>query len=175
MFNLLTLAERQSLRIFSGELPKTMRKPWLSAKFPHQEIRWNYGIFRSAGVHYKDIHILKNCSFSAGGLFKYVWFFNEDRALKALRKKYPYLEFFWSVFSCIRIEYGEILHCIQAKCWKIRTRKTANTETFHAVRVNDCWRENQKIFWSFVLITKEKFQGHIQGFCKHLRWNVLQL
>ena len=31
----------------SGELPETMRKLYLSTKFPHQEIRWNYGILRS--------------------------------------------------------------------------------------------------------------------------------
>ena len=29
------------------ESPKTMRKLCLSTKFPHQEIRWNYGILRS--------------------------------------------------------------------------------------------------------------------------------
>ena len=27
----------------------------------------------------------------------------------SLREKYPYLELFWSAFSCIRIEHGEIL------------------------------------------------------------------
>ena len=27
----------------------------------------------------------------------------------ALRKKYLFSEFFWSVFSCIRTEYGNIL------------------------------------------------------------------
>ena len=31
----------------SGDSPETMQKLCLSAKFPHQEIRWNYGIFRS--------------------------------------------------------------------------------------------------------------------------------
>ena len=30
----------------SGESPKTMKKLCHSAKFPHQEIRWNYGILR---------------------------------------------------------------------------------------------------------------------------------
>ena len=30
-----------------GESPETMRKLCLSTKFPHQEIRWNYGILRS--------------------------------------------------------------------------------------------------------------------------------
>ena len=28
----------------------------------------------------------------------------------ALRKKCPYSELFWNVFSCIRTEYGNILH-----------------------------------------------------------------
>ena len=35
-----------------GELPETMRKLYLSTKFPHQEITWNYGIFRS-GIIWK--------------------------------------------------------------------------------------------------------------------------
>ena len=39
--------ERHSFRTVSGESPETMRKLCLS-KFPHQEIRWNYDIFRSA-------------------------------------------------------------------------------------------------------------------------------
>ena len=26
----------------------------------------------------------------------------------SLRKKYPYLEFFWSIFSCIRTKYGKV-------------------------------------------------------------------
>ena len=42
---------------------------------------------------------------------------------KALRKKCPWLELFWSVFSRIRTEYG-----------KIWTKITPNTETFHAVK-----------------------------------------
>ena len=49
-----------------------------------------------------------------------------------LREKYPYSEFFWSLFSRIRTEYGEILR-IQSKYWKIQTRKTPNTNTFLAV------------------------------------------
>ena len=38
---------RHSFRIVSCESPKTMRKLYLSIKFPHREIRSNYGIFRS--------------------------------------------------------------------------------------------------------------------------------
>ena len=38
--------ERHSFHIVSGESPETTRKLCLSTKFPYQEIRWNYGIFR---------------------------------------------------------------------------------------------------------------------------------
>ena len=50
----------------------------------------------------------------------------------SLCKKCPYSELFWSAFSRIRTEYGEILR-IQSECGKIRTRITPNTDTFHAV------------------------------------------
>ena len=49
----------------------------------------------------------------------------------SLRKKGPYSWVFWSVFSEIRTEYGEILR--MAECWKIWTRKSPNTGTFYAV------------------------------------------
>ena len=41
-----------------------------------------------------------------------------------LREKCPCSEFYWSVFSRIRI---------QCECWKIQTRKTSNAEIFQAV------------------------------------------
>ena len=43
--------ERHSFRMLLGESPETMRKLCLSTKFPHQEIRWNYGILRSVWYH----------------------------------------------------------------------------------------------------------------------------
>ena len=46
-FLLWTFCERHSFPRVSGDSPKTLRKLCLSAKFPHQEIRWNYGILRS--------------------------------------------------------------------------------------------------------------------------------
>ena len=54
---------------------------------------------------------------------------------RPLRKKSPYSEFLWSVFSRMRAEYGEILVSlrIQPGCGKIRTIKTPNTDTFYAV------------------------------------------
>ena len=63
----------------------------------------------------------------------------------ALREKRLYLQFFWSVFFRIWTEYGERLICIfphldwipisfrlQPECGKMRTRKTPNTDFFHA-------------------------------------------
>ena len=41
--------ERHSLPIVLCDSPETMRKLRLSTKLPHQEIRWNYGIFCSVG------------------------------------------------------------------------------------------------------------------------------
>ena len=55
--------------------------------------------------------------------------------LYTLRKKCPYSKLFWSVFSRIRTEYGEILRIssYSVRMRKIRTRITPNTNTFHAV------------------------------------------
>ena len=55
-----------------------------------------------------------------------------------MRKKRPYLEFFWSVFLYIWVEYAEIRSIslrIQFECLETRTRETPNTETFHAVHL----------------------------------------
>ena len=57
------------------------------------------------------------------------WVWNESGKvvrLWLLRKKSPYSELFWSVFSHIRTDYGEIKS-------RIRTRITPSTDTFHAV------------------------------------------
>ena len=54
----------------------------------------------------------------------------------SLRKNCPYSEIFWSVFSRIRPEYGDLLRIdllIQSECGKIWTGKSPNTDTFHAV------------------------------------------
>ena len=51
-----------------------------------------------------------------------IHFLNRIINKDALRKKCPHSEFFWTVFFCIRTEYGEI-----------RTKKTPNTDTFYAV------------------------------------------
>ena len=48
----------------------------------------------------------------------------------SLRKKSPYSELFWSIFSRIRAEYGAPY---LVWMWEIRTRITPNTDSFHAV------------------------------------------
>ena len=54
----------------------------------------------------------------------------------ALNKNCSYLEFFWSVFSRVRTEYEEIrISSYLSECGKIRTRKTLNKDTFHAVLI----------------------------------------
>ena len=55
----------------------------------------------------------------------------------SLRERCPYSEFFWFVSSHIWTgteRYGVSLR-IHSECGKIRTRKTPNTDTFHAVYV----------------------------------------
>ena len=68
-------------------------------------------------------------------------------ASSSLPKRCRWSEFFWSVFSCIRTVYENIR--IHSECGKIRTRKTPNMDTFHAVfnafqfstaHSNDCWK-----------------------------------
>ena len=55
-----------------------------------------------------------------------------------LRKKCSYSELFWSVFSCIRTEYGKIRSVSPYSVWMREkwTRITPNTDTFHSVIVN---------------------------------------
>ena len=54
---------------------------------------------------------------------------------RALRKKCPFLELFWSVFSRILAEYGEAL-CLSPYSVQMREntdQKNSDTDTFHAV------------------------------------------
>ena len=53
-----------------------------------------------------------------------------------LRKKCPYSELFWSVFSRIQTEYRRILRIspFQSKCGKIETKVTSNTDTFQGFK-----------------------------------------
>ena len=61
---------------------------------------------------------LLGATYNLGQVFTFILYLS-------LCEKCPYPEFFQSVFSRIWTEFGEILY--------IRTRKTSNTDTFHAV------------------------------------------
>ena len=55
----------------------------------------------------------------------------------SLRKKCPYLELFWSVFSRIRTEYGEIL-CISSYSVRMRENMNQNnSECGHFLRSDE--------------------------------------
>ena len=47
-----------------------------------------------------------------------------------------YSEFFWSLFSCIWTDYGEIVH-IFLHSVQMRTRKVSNTEVFQAISTSE--------------------------------------
>ena len=64
--------------------------PWRRIQHPVKHLRWNF--LRAVNSFHKKL---------------------------SLRKKSPYLQFFWS------------------DCGKMRTRKTPNTDTFHAVFILD--------------------------------------
>ena len=49
--------ERHSFRVVSGDSPETMRKLYLSQKFPHQKIRENFGILSSGSLQYVVLNL----------------------------------------------------------------------------------------------------------------------
>ena len=65
-----------------------------------------------------------------------------------LREKCPNSELFWSAFSRIRTEYGEMrsFSPYSVRMWKMRTRITPNTDTFHAVKSYKY--PYSELFWS---------------------------
>ena len=93
----------------------------------------------------------------------WIWewsFLGVDRSRKVLRvrqllcKKCPYSELFWSAFSRIRTEYGEIRSThIQLECGKIWTRITPNTDTFHAANLwhTHLFRKKGRTIWKLWL------------------------
>ena len=58
--------------------------------------------------------------------------FEKEHWEKILRKKCPYSGFFWSIFSRIRTEYGEIRS--SARMRENTDQKTPHTDTFYAVK-----------------------------------------
>ena len=58
-----------------------------------------------------------------------------------LRENCSYSEFFWSVFSHIWTEYGDI-RSIKSECGKMQTRKSPNTDNFYASKRSSKSRED---------------------------------
>ena len=61
-----------------------------------------------------------------------------------LREKCPYSELFWSVFSCIRTEYGEILHIPPYSVRMRKNKDQGNSEYRHFLRSVINITENKK-------------------------------
>ena len=67
----------------------------------------------------------------------------DNSCKQTMRKKSVNLEFFWSVISCIRTEYG-YLYCksqCSVRMREIQTRKSPNMDTFHAEREREKVRQ----------------------------------
>ena len=80
-----------------------------------------------------EIIYTKNEKFSGHASDDYLF----PRQKDTLREECPYSELFWSVFSRIRIEYGEIQISlrIQSECGKIRTRISPNTDALRKDKI----------------------------------------
>ena len=104
-----------------------------------------------------------------------------------------YSEFFWSVFSHIRTEYGEILR-IQSKCGVIRTRKTLNRDIFYAAVILDIYaktcpeytslfqvilqrlmtRKSLETWWFCTASICEKLRSQVAFTCSKLTIEILE-
>ena len=96
-------------------------------------------------VFFKDIGccMIKSALLMLIFIYRFLWGFFSQRFSEwiylyycylSVRKNFLYSKFFWSAFSRIWTEYGDLQNlCIQSKCRRIQTRKTTNTDTFHVV------------------------------------------
>ena len=111
--------ERHSFHMVSCELPKTMRKLCLFTKFPHQEIRWNHGIFHSEQFFETPLdrwsmsHVQRTFLNNNDLYLKWNFLYMYSVQLHCV-ESVQIRSFFWSVFLRIQSEYG-----------KIRTRKNS--------------------------------------------------
>ena len=87
-----------------------------------------------------------------------------------LRKKCPYSKLFWSTFSRIRTEYGEIrsISTIQSKCGKMRTRITPNKDTFIAGLFR---KQFQTHLNSKALMKTQSWNVKLHYNCFYVSWN----
>ena len=93
----------------------------------------------SSSLHWKRAYTGWYCLFHQGNLLIYHY---KD----TLREKCPYSELFWSVFSRIRTEYGEMRSISPYSVrMRMQTRITPNTDTFYAVIVRTWTRQIRRI------------------------------
>ena len=89
------------------------------------------------------------------------------------------LKLFWSTFSRIRTEYGEIPGLnterypvslrIQSECEKMRTRITPNTDTFYGATIPDFFLES--IIATLVFYFFKSSQKPLKNLAKCLKWS----
>ena len=87
---------------------------------------YNIGLIKKSGDVLLQLFFVENTR-------KQTWVLNSS----SLRKKCPYSELLWSVFSRIRTEYKRygLSLSIQSECGKIRTIIIPNTDTLHSAFV----------------------------------------
>ena len=106
-----------------------------------QYIAWN---FTKKELYYR-------CFCVDGCLLSFV----HDSSVSCITRMFAFLEYFHNIYTRITAwkvsVFGVFLVRIQPKCGKIRTRKTPNTNTIHAV--DFCRRSKIRltyIFWTFL-------------------------
>ena len=150
-----------------------------------------YGKYLKGSTTHSSINLTSSIiPFSCNSALHFLledWFFNsfiyyvERREMKLTYKrlkvctawKVPVFGVFWSVFSRIRTEYGEMQRyfislCIHSEWAKRRTRKTPNTATFHVGLwlelhlLNDPSKDN--IFRLKTLVNRYNSQGKLNSY-----------
>ena len=127
--------ERRSFRIVSGESHKTVRKLCLSTKFPHQEIRWNCGIFCSVGKNLFNTCFSKKMSVS-DYLITHVTNFLRTGLTRKL-----------DIFSDLSFfkQFGVNISIRGAAWWKVKSF------------IASCWPTVESVFYTLYNITKHVF------------------
>ena len=128
--------ERHSFRIDLGKLPKTMQKLCLFTKFRHEEIRWNYVILCNVPAKNSIEFLIHLC--------EWFTFYKETRTLYV--EKIKFAKSCKEILSCHCIKNVRIRSFSGLFFWKIRTRKTSNTDTFYAVCITEAYSEPCQTF-----------------------------
>ena len=115
---------------------KILRKLWVSTKCPRQEIKWNDGIICSVGKGAAN-------KYSPECINKRLWQRRRHDSRKHLKCPYSYL--FWSGFSCIGTEYGEIR---STSPYSVRTRENKDQND------SECGHFSRSIYTVYTLFTQ---------------------